>query len=286
MNTSETSLQPTTQPLSKKHHRQQKKKNVPSPSTKIPSSPTNSSSKPPLSLTPPNNPQKNLTPSPPTTTPTHPMRKILVASLGNPPPHASTLHSAGHILLHRLRLSLSYPPFSKTPLLSNAFVSHPPSSSSSSTPIQPYTLWQSPCNMNISGKALLKSWRAYLNTLGSLREGEEEEEGENERENARLVILHDELELNAGKIRVVKGWKKSARGHNGVRSCIEAFGGAKEREMENRVLRIGIGIGRPVGRGKEVVSEYVLRGIGAREREGVEGCVEEVRRVLRQEAEG
>lgn len=69
-----------------------------------------------------------------------------------------------------------------------------------------------------------------------------------------LVILHDELELNLGRLSIKQGTGRSARGHNGLKSLLGEQG-MKEREM----VRVGVGIGpRPAGRGAEEVSRFVL----------------------------
>ncbi len=121
--------------------------------------------------------------------------------------------------------------------------------------------------MNISGKPVSTAYRSFLSSLPS----------SSDRSTTRLVIVHDELEVAVGKVKVKRGG--SARGHNGIKSCVEALGGKP-------FLRVGVGIGRPVGRGPEEVAAYVLRKMTREEREGVEGCVGELLRVLREESGG
>ena len=74
-----------------------------------------------------------------------------------------------------------------------------------------YTLFQSPSFMNISGKAVKKAWRAFMVELS-----------DEEKRDALLVVLHDELEAALGRVKVKKGG--SARGHNGIVSCAESLG--------------------------------------------------------------
>lgn len=62
-----------------------------------------------------------------------------------------------------------------------------------------------------------------------------------------LLVVHDELELPFGVIKLKEGG--SARGHNGIRSLIDAVG--------PDFLRLRFGIGRPENR--EQVADYVLR---------------------------
>lgn len=61
-----------------------------------------------------------------------------------------------------------------------------------------------------------------------------------------LLVVHDELELPLGKIKIKQGG--SARGHNGLRSLIQGIG--------PDFFRLAFGIGRPEK--KEDVAEYVL----------------------------
>lgn len=70
------------------------------------------------------------------------------------------------------------------------------------------------------------------------------------------VIVHDELDLPFGRIRVrLDG---SAAGHNGVESVIESLG---TRDF----IRVRIGVGRPIGPGME----YLLSPFTASEREAL-----------------
>ena len=155
--------------------------------------------------------------------------RLLIASLGNPAPYSNTFHSAGHALINALRENLSYPPFSRDRNFGNGLVS------SGSN----YTLWQSPSLMNISGKSVAAAYKGFLRDLPS-----------DERSTAKLVVIHDELESPLGKIRLKIGG--SARGHNGIKSCIASLGG-----ME--FVRFGVGIGRPESRESKDVANYVLR---------------------------
>ncbi len=93
--------------------------------------------------------------------------------------------------------------------------------------------------MNVSGPAVATAWKAFLNGLPNAH-----------RSNAKLVVVHDELESPLGKIKVKHGG--SARGHNGLKSVTSSLGG-----ME--YSRIGVGIGRPVSRESKDVANYVLR---------------------------
>ncbi|XP_039177394.1 probable peptidyl-tRNA hydrolase [Crotalus tigris] len=62
-----------------------------------------------------------------------------------------------------------------------------------------------------------------------------------------IYLVHDDLDKPLGKLSLKLGG--SARGHNGVRSCISCL-------HSDRMARLRIGIGRPTG--KEAVEDYVL----------------------------
>lgn len=104
--------------------------------------------------------------------------------------------------------------------------------------------------MNISGKPVRSAWTRFLSTLTP-----------EERSRALLVVLHDELEKELGKVKVKA--KGSHGGHNGIRSCMEHLGGQE-------FWRIGVGIGRPESRERGEVSEWVLGRVTGREREVLE----------------
>jgi len=70
-----------------------------------------------------------------------------------------------------------------------------------------------------------------------------------------LVIVHDDLDLEFGKIRVSRG--ASAGGHNGVQSVIDALG-------TKDFTRVRIGIGRPVN--DQPIEDYVLTRFSAEEK--------------------
>ncbi|TNM90073.1 hypothetical protein fugu_004307 [Takifugu bimaculatus] len=62
-----------------------------------------------------------------------------------------------------------------------------------------------------------------------------------------IVLVHDELDKPLGKISIKRGG--SARGHNGVRSCIDCL-------QTDVMPRLRVGIGRPAG--KTSVERHVL----------------------------
>jgi PTH1 family peptidyl-tRNA hydrolase len=71
----------------------------------------------------------------------------------------------------------------------------------------------------------------------------------------RLVVVHDELDLPFGTLRLKRGG--SDGGHNGLRSTTAAVG-------SNQYARVRFGIGRPPGR--QDPADYVLKEFSAAER--------------------
>jgi len=71
----------------------------------------------------------------------------------------------------------------------------------------------------------------------------------------RLIVIHDDLDLPFGEIRVSKN--SSAAGHNGVKSIIEALG-------SKDFTRIRIGIGRPTN--DQPIEDYVLTRFSSEEK--------------------
>ena len=175
------------------------------------------------------------------------VRRLFVASLGNPAPYHYSRHSAGHVLLEGLRaLSLTSPALQSCPA--------------------PYTLFRSPALMNVSGPSVARAYSRFLKDLDA-----------EDRRLARLVILHDELELPPGKLKLRRGG--SARGHNGLKSVKTSLGGSDD------FIKIGVGVGRPESRDPDDVARYVLRNMTTAEKGKVSGLAVEVERLLRGVAE-
>ncbi len=62
-----------------------------------------------------------------------------------------------------------------------------------------------------------------------------------------IIIVHDDMDLEFGKIKVVQG--RGHGGHNGVRSIIDSFG-------KKECVRVRVGVGHPGG--KKGVTGHVL----------------------------
>jgi PTH1 family peptidyl-tRNA hydrolase len=74
-------------------------------------------------------------------------------------------------------------------------------------------------------------------------------------EGARLVVIHDELDLPPGRVKIKSGGGNA--GHNGLKSVDAHL-------HTNEYLRVRIGIGKPPGR--QPGADFVLRKPGAAER--------------------
>jgi PTH1 family peptidyl-tRNA hydrolase len=110
-----------------------------------------------------------------------------------------------------------------------------------------------PVGLGLKNVMLLKPM-TYMNNSGAALVGYEA---------AQLIVVHDDLDLEAGTVRVKVGG--GAGGHNGLRSIIQHLG--------NDFVRVRIGIGRPpvgvvpvdyvLGRMDEGVKEAVPRAADA-----------------------
>ena len=114
--------------------------------------------------------------------------------------------------------------------------------------------------MNVSGAGVAAAWRTFQKQGGA---GEQ----------VGLVVVHDELELGVGEVKVKDGGA-SAKGHNGLKDISRYMKGQKW-------VRIGVGIGRPESREPDVVAGYVLRKMSGNERAKIKGCVGRVEGELR-----
>jgi peptidyl-tRNA hydrolase, PTH1 family len=197
--------------------------------------------------------------------PSPPMRsvRLLVASLGNPPPYHSTRHSAGHIALKNLGNHLGLPALAKSKQFGSGHAS-----SGADVGRSEYTLWQSGSLMNISGQGTSKAWRAFSQQHTS------------DNEVTALVILHDELEAPSGTVKVRRG-ESSPKGHNGIKSVQTTLKSAGVlNAMGERFIKIGIGIGRPLSREKDDVSAWVLGQLTGQEKNKLDAATESLAAVL------
>jgi PTH1 family peptidyl-tRNA hydrolase len=82
---------------------------------------------------------------------------------------------------------------------------------------------------------------------------------------AELIVVHDELDLPLGSIRVQKN--SSPAGHNGVKSIIESIG-------TQDFIRVRIGIDNPDARGQMPAEDFVLRNFESTEQDLVKESLE------------
>ncbi len=102
--------------------------------------------------------------------------------------------------------------------------------------------------VNLSGESVARLVRRY---------GVDDELG-------RLVVVHDELDLPPGRVKVKEGG--GTAGHNGLESI-------RAHLHSGAFVRVRIGIGKPPGR--QEGADYVLRRLGKAERIEADVAVEE-----------
>ena len=125
--------------------------------------------------------------------------------------------------------------------------------------------------MNTSGPTLLKAWKYFTSIHRT--------------EDTGLVLLHDELELPIGQVKMKRG-TASAKGHNGIRSVQASLQGAGlVDKLGQDFIRIGVGIGRPASRERDDVSNFVLGQMNENEKEKIVGAADKVEQLLIKEAE-
>ncbi|TGJ79956.1 hypothetical protein E0Z10_g8796 [Xylaria hypoxylon] len=163
--------------------------------------------------------------------------RFLVVSIGNQAPYFDCLHSAGHFALSAAQKALgpSQPRF--------ASERHGKKSCMASSGL-PYTLVQSPTMMNNCGPWVHATWKEML------------QQHQLQPEQLALVLVHDELEAAFGSVRI-RRWENSHRGHNGIKSVKKSLDPL--HYPCDHWARITVGIGRPLERTPDVVSDYVLR---------------------------
>lgn len=215
---------------------------------------------------------------------------LFIASIGNPAPkYANTMHSAGHVVLERIRELRNFAAFRPNrrlanglvtyqadPILKHEFTVNPirrltgqlekAQPAKIATDEENWTLWQSPTLMNVSGKAVRTAFNEWRKETAEFAN------------NGLLVVLHDELERPLGNVRVCPAGS-SHKGHNGLKSL-----GA---HLSNTpYIKVGIGIGRPENRSSDVVARFVLRKMSPHELFTVQEAAGDVIGKLREIQEG
>ncbi|EJF74892.1 aminoacyl-tRNA hydrolase [Bartonella birtlesii] len=144
----------------------------------------------------------------------------LIAGLGNPgSQYQNNRHNIGFMAIDAIYQSLSFSPWSKK---FQAEISNGLINGEKVFLVKPQTF------MNLSGQAIGEALRFYKLDVKN------------------LIIIHDELDLPPGEVRIKIGGGNN--GHNGVKS-IDAHCGID-------YYRIRLGVGRPIS--KELIHQHVL----------------------------
>lgn len=158
-----------------------------------------------------------------------PDERYLIVGLGNPGPrYAGTRHNAGFFVADELadRLGAMFKAHKgRADLIEGRLAGHS------------IVLVKPKCYMNESGGPIVAISRFFKVPV------------------ERIVVIHDELDLPFGSLRLKRGGGEG--GHNGLKSTSTALG---SREY----ARVRFGIGRPAGR--QDPADYVLREFGPAER--------------------
>ncbi|EFR00873.1 hypothetical protein MGYG_03876 [Nannizzia gypsea CBS 118893] len=226
---------------------------------------------------------------------------FFIASIGNPgQAYYNTLHSAGHILLRSFAEVMNAAPFHPDPNLSNGLTTETYLPKTQSR----LTLWQSPSYMNTSGPSLARAYKAWLAReniasdipIPSQDVGKKKARGMQPMTHVRatnLILLHDELERSYGNLYIRYGGPEmSSRGHNGIKSVVESLvkakllsssGGALSSTNPTALIRLAIGVGRPMSRERDAVSDYLLKSISKGQHDAIAAKGIDLRQLLERE---
>ncbi|KAK2880183.1 hypothetical protein FQN49_000476 [Arthroderma sp. PD_2] len=224
---------------------------------------------------------------------------FFIASIGNPgQTYYNTLHSAGHILLRSFAELMNAGPFSPDPYLSNGLTTETYLPKTQTR----LTLWQSPTYMNTSGPSLAKAYKSWLareNIAPGIPVppvGGKKAKGMKPMTHTRttnLILLHDELERSYGGLYLrCGGPEMSSRGHNGIKSVVESLvkarllsggGGGPSSTSPTALMRLAIGVGRPVSRERDAVSDYLLKSISKSQHDALAAKGIDLRNLLERE---
>ncbi|AGF74762.1 peptidyl-tRNA hydrolase, PTH1 family [Bartonella australis AUST/NH1] len=145
---------------------------------------------------------------------------LLIAGLGNPGSHyQNNRHNIGFMAVDAIHKSF---PFSSWSKKFQAEISNCLIHGEKILLVKPQTF------MNLSGQAISEILQFYKLDLSN------------------LIVIHDELNLPAGRVRIKTGG--GSNGHNGIKSI--------DIHCGNDYRRLRLGIGHPGS--KELVSQYVL----------------------------
>ena len=126
------------------------------------------------------------------------------------------------------------------------------------------------CEIRIGGRLVLVAVpQTFMNDSGQavaplVRRAGIDQGGSTTDTGSRLIVVHDELDLPSGRVKVKSGG--GTAGNNGLKSIDSHL-------HTNQYLRVRVGIGKPPGR--QPGADYVLKRPGAAERAGLETAVGE-----------
>lgn len=161
---------------------------------------------------------------------------MLVVGLGNPgPEYARTRHNAGFMAVDLLAENLRVCYWKEQ---AGAKVAHARFGEDELILAKPQTF------MNISGKSVQKIVDEY------------------ELEPSQVVVVHDDIDLPEGSVRVKRGGGHG--GHNGLRSVNEQLGSGD-------YVRVRVGVGRPPGR--KDAADFVLEPVRGEAAERLDGII-------------
>jgi PTH1 family peptidyl-tRNA hydrolase len=161
----------------------------------------------------------------------------LVAGLGNPgAEYERTRHNLGFLTVDELAARLGAGKFKRSK--HSSLVAEARDGDDRLVLAKPQTY------MNVSGRAIASMMGYYKAELD------------------HVVVVHDELDLPFGTVRVKLGG--GTAGHNGLRSIVQSVG--------DGFIRVRLGIGRPSGRKDPV--DFVLEAFSKAEAEAVPGIVD------------
>ena len=174
----------------------------------------------------------------------------LIVGLGNPgAQYADTRHNVGHMTINALaaRLGVALTQHRTRTHVAQGRLGVLPGG----IPGPQVTLAISDSYMNVSGGPV----SLLMKYLGTDAE--------------HLLVIHDELDLPAGQLRLKKGGGEG--GHNGLKSISQSLG-------TKNYARLRIGIGRPPGR--QDPADYVLARISTKERPDIDVTIEQAADVV------
>ncbi len=94
---------------------------------------------------------------------------------------------------------------------------------------------------------------------------------------ADLIVIHDDLDLPTGKIRLRQG--RGSGGHKGIESIIDHLGGGDFSRVRVGIDRPEISEGSTIDK-EQAVIDYVLSGFTRQEKKIIDGVIPEVSRAI------